>query len=198
MHTQYLKLQERLACKVVAKDSFESIKTICGVDVSYKNNVAFASAVIVDKTFHVIERVDLKKVTTSPYVPGLLFLREAPPVLAALGSLKNNYDLLMVDGHGQLHPRRCGLACHLGLALDKPTIGVAKNLLCGKIKNESVLLDGEILGAVIRTKKPVFASIGHKISLKTAASIVAETTRHGQWLPEPLRLADLYSKTQGK
>lgn len=199
MHTQYLKLQEKLASKVVTEDSFESIKTICAVDVSYKNKVAFASAVIVDKnTFQVVEYVNFRNVITSPYVPGLLFLREAPPALAALGSLKNDYDLLMVDGHGQLHPRKCGLACYLGLALDKPAVGVAKNLLCGKIKNEFVLVDGEILGAVVRTKKTVFVSVGHKISLKTAVNVVAEMIKPGQWLPEPLRLADLYSKAQRK
>ncbi|MFN3655393.1 MAG: endonuclease V [Candidatus Nitrosotenuis sp.] len=199
MHTPYLKLQEKLASKVVTKDSFESIKTICAVDVSYKNKAAFASAVLVDKkTFQVVEYVNLTNIITSSYVPGLLYLREAPPALAALRSLKNNYELLMVDGHGQLHPRKCGLACYLGLALDKPTIGVAKNLLCGKIKNEFVLVDGEILGAVVRTKKAVFVSVGHKISLKTAVNIVAEMIKPGQWLPEPLRLADLYSKTQRK
>ncbi|MEM3100683.1 MAG: endonuclease V [Candidatus Nitrosotenuis sp.] len=198
MHAQYIKLQEKLASKVVTNDSLESINTICAVDVSYKNKVAFASAVIVNKTFQVIEHVNFKNVITSPYVPGFLFLREAPPALVALGSLKNDYDLLMVDGHGQLHPRKCGLACYLGLVLDKPTIGVAKNLLCGMIKNEFVLVNGEILGAVIKTKKTVFVSVGHKISLKTAVSVVAETIRPGQWIPEPLRLADLYSKTQRK
>ncbi|MEW6044535.1 MAG: endonuclease V [Thermoproteota archaeon] len=196
MHLQYLKLQEKLAGKVVTKDSFESIKTVCAVDVSYKNKMAFASAVIVDKkTLQIIEHIDSKSAVTSPYVPGLLFLREAPPAMAALG-LKNNYDLLLVDGHGQLHPRKCGLACYLGLALDKPTIGVAKSLLCGKIKNDFVLVDGKKLGAVIRTKKTLFVSVGHKISLKTAKDVVADLIKAGQWVPEPLRLADLYSKTQ--
>jgi deoxyribonuclease V len=199
MYGQYLKLQEKLAGKVAVKDSFESIKTVCAVDVSYKNKTAFASAVIVDKkTFQVIEHINSKNVITSPYISGLLFLREAPPAMAALGSLKNNYDLLLVDGHGQLHPRKCGLACYLGLALDKPTIGVAKTLLCGKIKNDSVLVDGKILGVVIRTKKTLFVSVGHKISLKTAKDVVVELIQGGQWMPEPLRLADLYSKTQDK
>jgi deoxyribonuclease V len=199
MYGQYLKLQEKLAGKVAVKDSFESIKTVCAVDVSYKNKTAFASAVIVDKkTFQVIEHINSKNVITSPYISGLLFLREAPPAMAALGSLKNNYDLLLVDGHGQLHPRKCGLACYLGLALDKPTIGVAKTLLCGKIKNDSVLVDGKILGVVIRTKKTLFVSVGHKISLKTAKDVVVELIQGDQWMPEPLRLADLYSKTQDK
>lgn len=86
MHLQYLKLQEKLAGKVVTKDSFESIKTVCAVDVSYKNKMAFASAVIVDKkTLQIIEHIDSKSAVTSPYVPGLLFLREAPPAMAALG-----------------------------------------------------------------------------------------------------------------
>lgn len=192
-----IKQQEKLAKKVVTKDAFRSIKTVCGVDVAYKNNVAFSSAIIVGrKDLEIIESSNAKTVVNQPYVPGLLFLREAEPVLSALKSLKNNYDLLLVDGHGQLHPRKCGLACHLGLVLNKPTIGAAKSLLCGQIKGDFVELDGKILGTIIenKPKKRIFVSVGHKINLTTATKIVQELIRQNEWLPEPLRIADLYSK----
>ncbi len=195
MYTKYKKLQEELADKVITKDSFESIKTICGVDVSYKKNLACASAVIVDrKTLNVIESANSKSMVKQPYVPGLFFLREAAPAISVVKSLQNKFDLLLVDGHGQLHPRRCGFACYIGLTLDKPTIGVAKALLCGKIKNDRVLVDNKVLGMIIENKKPLFVSVGHKISLNTATKIVSELIKPKHWLPEPLRIADLYSK----
>ena len=112
--------------------------------------------------------------------------------------LKTDFQLLLVDGHRQLHPRRCGLACYLGITLDMPTIGVAKSLLCGSIKGSVVKLDGMIVGAVIqkKEKKKIFVSIGHKISLKSAVKIVDEMILDDQWLPEPLRIADVNSKNQ--
>ena len=195
VNQESIKMQEKLASRVSTKDYFESLKTVCGIDVAYKNNMASASAVIINrKTLEVIESTNTKTIVKQPYIPGLLFLREASPALSALSSLQNDYDLLLVDGHGQLHPRRCCLACYLGLALDKPTIGVAKSLLCGQIKNNYIVLDGKILGAVIKNRKNVFVSVGHKISLKSATKIVQELIKKDQWLPEPLRIADLYSK----
>ncbi|MFY9300883.1 MAG: endonuclease V [Candidatus Nitrosotenuis sp.] len=189
-------LQEKLASRIITTDSFGSIKKVCGVDVSYKDNVASTCAVIVDrKTLQMIESVNAKTKVNQPYQPGLLFLREAEPAFSALHLLQNDYDLLLVDGNGQLHPRKCGLACHLGLSLDKPTIGVAKSLLCGKIKNNRVILDSKIMGAVIKNRKNVFVSVGHKIGLRSATKIVQELIKKDQWLPEPLRLADHYSKT---
>jgi deoxyribonuclease V len=137
----------------------------------------------------VIESVDAETTVTYPYVPGLLMLREAGPIFHALAMLKSGYDLLLVDGHGLLHPRRCGLACYVGVTLDKPTIGVAKSRLCGTVRPDGfVELSGEILGCAI--SKKLYVSIGHKISLKTAMAIVKELGT------EPLRLADVNSKAQ--
>jgi deoxyribonuclease V len=198
-YSNIIKQQEALSKKVVAKNTFQVIKSICGVDVSYKNNMAFASAVILErKNFEQLELVNKKVSVKQPYVPGLLFLREAEPVLSTLKLLKNDFDLLLVDGHGQLHPRKCGLASYLGLILNKPTIGVAKRLLCGQRKDNLVTYNGKILGTVVETKpnKKVFVSVGHKISLKTATEIVQELIKENEWLPEPLRLADYYSKQQ--
>lgn len=195
MYSIYEKLQEQLATQVITKDCFESIKTVCGVDVSYTNNDASAAAVSIDKqTLKIVEAVKSRSSVHWNYVPGLLFLREAKPAISAIKLLQKKYDLLLVDGHGQLHPRRFGLACYLGLALDKPTIGVAKTLLCGQVCGNNVTIDGKVFGMMIPIKKSIYVSVGHKISLDSATKIVSELVKKGEWYPEPLRLADLYSK----
>jgi deoxyribonuclease V len=118
-------------------------------------------------------------------------LREAPPIFHTLKLLKNNYDLLLVDGHGLLHPRKCGLACYIGVTLDKPTIGIAKSLLCGTVRPDGFIeLDGEILGYAI--SKKLYVSVGHRITLKTAIALVKELGTG------PLRLADINSKEKRK
>jgi deoxyribonuclease V len=136
-----------------------------------------------------------------PYVPGLLSFREAPLTLAACQELSVTPDLFLVDGQGVAHPRRMGLASHLGLFLDKPTIGCAKSLLCGSGEmpgeepgSYTEIVDrGEVIGATLRTRpgvKPVYVSIGHKIDLETAIQWVLNCCR-GHRLPEPARLAHL-------
>jgi len=197
-YTNAIKLQEKLASKVTTKDTIKKIQRICGVDVSYKGQDAIAAAVIMDaKTFQVLKHVASRTKVKIPYVPGLMMLRESNPILSALNLLKENFDVLLVDGNGQLHPRKFGLACYLGIILDKPTIGIAKSLLCGTIMENSVKLGNEILAYIIEKKKgkKVFVSIGNKISLETAAKLTESLIREGEWLPEPLRLADKYSKT---
>ena len=185
--------QAELAKKVVASDDFGQMELFCGVDVSYRQGVAHCAAVVVDRQLNVVERACTKSAVKQPYIPGLFMLREAGPALRTLKKLKR-YDLLLVDGHGLLHPRRCGLACYLGVVLDKPTIGVAKSLLCGTVKDDKVELDGEILGSVIEGRKKLYVSVGHRISLESSVSAVKSLTKSGEWLPEPLRLADAYSR----
>jgi deoxyribonuclease V len=173
---------------VVAKDDFGSINRICGVDVAYDGDVACCSAVVMEGG-SVVESADSQTTVKHPYVPGLLMLREAEPVLHTLAMLKGGYDLLLVDGNGRLHPRKCGLACYLGVTLDKPAIGVAKSRLCGTVRPDGfVELAGEILGYSI--SKKMYVSIGHRTSLKTAIAIVQKLGT------EPLRLADMNSKAQ--
>jgi len=124
-------------------------------------------------------------------------LREAKPLLKTLRLLKNSYNVLLIDGHGNLHPRKCGLACYVGIIIDKPTIGVAKNLLCGStLENNYIEYNKEILGYRIRknNKKDIYVSIGHKISLETAVSIIINLTKKNEFIPEPLRIADTNSK----
>jgi deoxyribonuclease V len=190
------KLQQEFAKKIIRTDSFDRISSVCGVDVAYDNDVAYCSAVVMDRAGALIETARARTVAKHPYVPGLLMLREAEPVLRTLKTLNSDFDLLLVDAHGLLHPRKCGLACYMGVSLDKPTIGVAKKLLCGKVGNDNAIaLEGEVLGHVIVAgKKKLYVSVGHRISLATAVKIVIELGNGG--VPEPLRLADLDSKMQ--
>lgn len=188
-----IRQQTELAKKVVTDDDFLEIGLVCGVDVSYRHGVAHCAAVVVDRGLNVVNCASTKSTVTQPYIPGLFILREAAPALRTLAKL-NHYDMLMVDGHGVLHPRRCGLASYLGILLDKPAIGVAKNLLCGTVNGNKVELDGETLGSIVEGRKKLYVSIGHKVSLESAEALVRNMIKKGEWLPEPLRLADSYSR----
>lgn len=184
-----VKLQKEVAGTVVAHDDFEKIELVCGVDVSYRHGVAHCSAVVTDFEGNMTEQASTKSAVTQPYIPGLFMLREAGPVLRTLERIKR-YDLLLVDGHGQLHPRRCGLACFVGVTLDRPAIGVAKSLLCGSINGNDIELGGQVLG---RRINGLYVSVGHRTSLGTAADIVKRLAAKSR-MPEPLRLADAMSK----
>jgi deoxyribonuclease V len=185
-------MQKEIAGKVVARDDFSGrVELVCGVDVSYRQGVAHCSAVVTDLSLNVIEQASTKSRVTQPYIPGLFMLREAGPVLCTLKRIKR-YDLLLVDGHGQLHPRRCGLACFVGVKLDTPAIGVAKSLLCGRVKGEDIELGGQMLGRLVNER--LYVSVGHRISLGTAADIVKRLVAEKSRIPEPLRLADEMSK----
>jgi deoxyribonuclease V len=180
----------------------EELEYVCGIDVSYVKNTANCSALIMKRrSWQVIEAVNMSIRTTEPYIPGLLMIREAKPVLATLKLLKKDFDLLLIDGHGVLHPRRCGLACFIGLVTNKPTIGVGKRLLCGIVLKDHFIEDGgQIIGFkfsnVRNAKKSVYISVGNLISLVTSIRIVQELTKEGQWIPEPLRIADINSKNK--
>ena len=193
-----IKLQEKLASKVITKNETRSqFQKICGVDVSYKNDMAFCSAVIYDiKQKKVIESANSKIKSKGSYIPGLFMLKESKPIFNVLKKLKQNFDLILVDGNGQLHPRYCGLACYIGLKYDFPTIGVAKKLLCGIVQDDSqVVFGGKIVGNQIKkNKKRIYVSVGNKINLKTATRLVDEMINDDYWYPEPLRIADFNSK----
>ena len=203
MNENYIKiieLQNEFSKKVITHDYLNNnnIRNVCGIDVSYKDLNAFCSAVIVNKnTLEIIEIVNEKSTIHYPYIPGLFMLREGEPLLKIVRLLKNLFDVLLIDGHGVLHPRQCGLASYVGIMIDKPTIGVAKNLLCGSILESSyVEYNKTILGYTIKknNKKNIYVSVGHKISLETSIDIVKKLTKKSEFIPEPLRIADIYSK----
>lgn len=201
-------LQAHWRARVSRRDSHGPIRRVCGVDVAYDpvRNLACAAAVVVELPG--LADLELRTARTPvrfPYIPGLLGFREAPAVLAALARLSVRPDLLLVDGHGLAHPRRCGIACMLGLALNMRTIGCAKSVLVGvydepgqrpgewtELRDEGNDAEGEVLGAALRTRagvRPVFVSIGHRVSLEFAVRTVMAST-DGFRLPRPLRLAD--------
>ena len=198
-------IQESLRGKIVARDRFAKIRTVAGIDVGFEKRGTITRAAVVVLDFPGLtlrEQAIARLPTRFPYVPGFLSFREAPAVLAAMKKLHTRPDLILCDGQGLAHPRRFGLACHLGLLLDISSIGVAKSRLTGthgdvpEQKGGWVALEdkAEVVGAVLRTRtgvKPVYVSIGHRISLATAIDYVLrcttcyrlpETTRHAHRL----------------
>lgn len=186
-------IQLCLSKKIILEDRLPSkIKTVGGVDVSYSGELGVAAVVVLD--YDSLEVLEAKVATCQvkiPYIPTLLSFREISPSMAAIKQLKIQPDVFLVDAQGFAHPYRCGFASHLGLILGKPTIGAAKSRLIGKpMENdeETLLVDrDEVIGAAVTSKsgsKPVFVSIGHMVSLKTAIEIIKHCSKSR--IPEPL------------
>ncbi len=201
---QALEIQQRLAAQVSKKSEVTAPRFIAGVDISAGKGEGMATGAVVVLQYPELRVVETEVVQGKldfPYIPGLLSFRESPLTLAACQKLTVTPDLILVDGQGIAHPRRLGLASHLGLFLNTPTIGCAKSLLCGSHEAPGAEPDSytevvdrsEIIGAALRTKlrvKPVYVSIGHKVDLQTAIYWVMNCCR-GYRLPEPTRLAHL-------
>lgn len=199
---QAISIQHKLRVKIKTFDDFDSLKKVGGVDVGFvkEKNLSCASLVIFSyPDMRIIDVINSSEPINFPYIPTLLAFREVPVVLSCFQKLDNLPDLLILDGQGYAHPRRMGLACHVGVLLNIPTIGCAKSRLIGEFNmpekkkgSYSYLYDkSEIIGAVLRTKdniSPVFVSIGHRVSLNTAIKLVSEmaVTR----IPEPTKIAD--------
>jgi deoxyribonuclease V len=204
-------IQNDLRPHVVRKNGLDLVEHVAGIDVGFEEAGTVTSAAVVILSFPSLEleeQVIARRPTRFPYVPGLLSFREVPTVLDALTRLSVRPDLLLCDGQGIAHPRRFGIASHIGVLTDWPSIGVAKSLLTGfhaevpEARGAWVPIKqrDEIIGAVLRTRvkvKPVYISIGHKISLDSAINYVMRcTTRYR--LPETTRLADrLASRKDG-
>jgi deoxyribonuclease V len=197
-------IQQRLREQVITERLASPIDLVAGCDISYdKGSDIIFSGIVVLRLPDLIEVSRSTAITRVkfPYVPGLLSFRESPPVLEAWSRLEKAPDALMIDGHGFAHPRRFGIACHLGLLLNLPTVGCAKSLLIGRFEEPdlragcySPLVDREeTIGAVLRTEdnvNPVFVSIGHRVTLEDAIQLVMKCTK-GYRIPEPTRQAHL-------
>lgn len=196
-------IQTALRDRVVIEDRVGQISTVAGIDVGFEEKGAITRAAIAILSYPdltLVEHRVARRPTCFPYVPGLLSFREVPPVLEALDKLERTPDVILCDGQGFAHPRRFGLACHVGVLLDLPSIGVAKSRLIGthgevpdKRGHCIPLIDkGESIGAVLRTRvgvRPIYVSIGHRVRLETAVGLVMNcTTRYR--LPETTRWAD--------
>ena len=198
--------QRLIAERVLERDELPGgVRLAGGVDVSYVGDLAVAAATVVDaNNLELVDRSVVEVRVEFPYVPTLLAFREAGPMIAAVKRLRLKPDVLLVDGNGRLHPLGAGIACQVGLALDMPTVGVAKKLLCGSVGEwrggeAPVIVGGRVAGAALRLgSKTIYVSVGHKVSLETAIKLVRDLTKRGYGLPEPLRLAHTEAVTAAR
>ena len=202
---QAVALQKRLAGEVRPEPLSRDLRTVAGVDCAFPagGGEIIAAAVLLDAgSMAILARAQTRRPCTFPYVSGLLSFREAPAVIEAIRALPDRPDLLLCDGQGQAHPRGLGLASHVGLYLDMPTIGVAKSRLCGEHRvpgrrrgcRTQLRLGGRVIGSVVRTRddvRPLYVSVGHRITLGEAVWWTLHCAR-GFRLPEPTRQADQY------
>ncbi|MCP6763206.1 MAG: deoxyribonuclease V [Fischerella sp. CENA71] len=197
-------IQEEMQTEVITSDQLqEPVQYVAGVDMGFEADGTISRAAVAVLSFPDLKLQETsiaRRPTSFPYIPGFLSFREIPAVLDALEKIKITPDLILCDGQGIAHPRRFGIACHLGVIIDIPTIGVAKSLLIGKHEELSetrgswqpLIHKDEIIGAVLRTRvgvKPVYVSSGHRISLSTAIDYVLRCTPKYR-LPETTRIAD--------
>ena len=197
---QLANIQYSLADRVLDEDCFSKLSRVAGADVSFSvDNKAVAAVVVLKlEDLEILEKRTLPVELFFPYISGFLGIREADPVISALNTLKHDFDILMINGHGVMHPRGFGLACHVGVLMDVPTIGVAKRLIDERYINvatqkhhasgefQLIKENNHVLGAFFKGK---YVSVGHKTSLKTALDIVEMTSVFKT--PEPIRQAHM-------
>jgi deoxyribonuclease V len=203
-----VRIQEQLRGKILSSGRVHRPKLVAGADAAFdlESDRVFAAVVVLSfPDLEPVESVIRHDLLTFPYIPGLLSFREAPALLRAFARLRHDPDVIFIDGHGVSHPRAAGIACHIGVCLDKPTIGCAKSLLIGMHRAPRLsrgattsLYDvtGRIIGSVVRTRdrvKPVFLSVGHKVSLAEAVRLTLACGK-GYRIPEPTRQADLLAE----
>lgn len=201
-------IQDELAADVECTDRFGPVRHVGGVDIGFEAGGRITRAAVVILSFPelaLVEHVIVREPTRFPYVPGLLSFREIPALLQALDRVRTLPDVILCDAQGRAHPRRFGVACHLGVLTDLPTVGVAKQRLVGRFETPapqrgawSPLLDrGETIGAALRTRdstQPVFVSVGHRVSLSSAIDLVLACTPQYR-LPETTRQAHRFAST---
>lgn len=188
--------QEKLARKAVFYDAFGKVHRIAGIDCSYYDEKIIGGAAVIDlNTLQPVEKAHSILKLDFPYIPGLLAYRESKAMISAFKKLESDVDVLMIDGFGTNHPRRCGIATQIGVKLNMPTIGVGKSFLCGEIRDDGYIYQkNERTGKLVysdRSKKPVYVSPGHRISLETSIELVEKCIKSRR-IPEPTRLAHDY------
>ncbi|MBN2454342.1 endonuclease V [Candidatus Woesearchaeota archaeon] len=195
--------------KVLVRDDFKKIELVAGCDQAFKGKKVISAIVVCTKDLKVVDEQYATVETDLPYLPGFRYYREGPAIAAAFAKLKKAPDVMIMSANGILHPLRMGLASQVGIALNVPTIGIAKTLLCGNVEEGKVYLNNEVRGQEIKTRehsKPLYVSAGHRISLETSLELIKEITKYPHKLPEPLHLAhrlakkalsELYSSEKG-
>jgi deoxyribonuclease V len=192
---QAISLQRSLSTRVKCVDepNFEP-RFLCGMDAAYQGDTAFVAAAVWDlESMKVVETTAMVEPVSTKYVPGFLGFREGPLLVRIAEKIRSRPNVFLIDGQGVAHPRKFGLACHVGLALDKPTIGVAKSRLYGKLDDRTIVAPGgEVIGRTLASRnRKFYVSVGHRISLETASNLVEKCMVNGH--PSPLRQAHLES-----
>lgn len=189
--------QMRLSKRILFRDKLpRRLRRVAGVDVAYAKAISVGAVAVLNyDSLELIEAQTAICETRFPYIPTLLSFREVPPTVLSIRKLQTRPDVFLVDGHGFAHPYKCGFASHLGLAIGRPTIGVAKGKLFGEVEGGKVagdlaflIQEGEVIGAAVVTKrgsKPIYVSVGHMVSLETAVEIVNHCVRNNR-IPEPI------------
>ncbi len=192
---QLRNIQRKVAAQASAKDVIDTsqIKTIAGFDIAFYDEKIVCAAIILDaKTMKILESKTSISAAPLQYIPAYLAFREGPAIMQTYYSLELEPDVIMIDGHGMAHPLKCGLATYVGVELDKPTIGVAKKLLIGDVKDDKIVAGPETIGMTVITKeyaRPVYVSVGHNISIESAAKIIKQCIIFPHKMPEPLHQA---------
>ncbi|TLZ93530.1 MAG: hypothetical protein E6J95_06630 [Methanobacteriota archaeon] len=191
--------QRRHASQVIEEDA-GPIRSVTGIDIAYRGDAAYAAAATLEvETLRTVAVASVRTRVAFPYIPGYLAFREMPGIEAAVRQLPKRPEAIMIDGHGRLHPALFGVACHAGVRLDIPTVGVAKHPLAGRVDSTQdkgtgahpIRIEGKTRGYAWippNRERPIYVSVGHRVSLGTALALVQRTTRVGY--PEPLRIAD--------
>ena len=196
------KEQLKLAAKIVLKDDSSRIKTIGGVDCIAHGNELIAAVVVCEfPSLKVLETKTYVLADPFRYVPGFQAYREMPAMIEAYNQLEQEPDILLVSGQGIAHPRKMGIASHLGLNLNRATIGVADSLPVGSIENGKILFNNEIVGFEITTRNhsnPIYVSPGHLVSLGSVLHIIPQTIVYPHKMPEPLHIAHKVGRKKGK
>lgn len=200
-----IKIQKEIATQVkIKKTNINKIKNILAFDISFDGNKGYCCGIVLDRNLNILEEKYLKKQITFPYIPTFLAFREIDLILKVFKKIKSDIDLVLIDGNGILHPRKCGIATHFGVMAKKPTIGVSKSYLFGDYqepKNKKFSYcyvynkEKEVIGIAFRTKentKPIFISIGNLIDLSSSIKIIKKLITKYR-IPQPLRLAHIKS-----
>jgi len=197
-------IQRKIAKEIRTSDEFkkEDIKKIAGFETVFLENRIICTAVVIEiKTMKIAEKKYTVSEIPMQYIPGFLAFREGPAIMQTYYSLETEPEILMIQGHGTAHPLKCGLASYVGVELAKATVGIAKKILVGEIKDHKIKILNETRGEEVITREhanPLYVSPGHMVSVKTAVNLVKKTTISPHKLPEPLHEARKYAKEIAK
>ncbi len=187
---KYTKEQIEISAKVITKDDFKKTDLIAGADQAFLGNKVISTIAVFNEKLEKVEDQTAMMEAKFPYISGFLYYREGPAIIDAFRNLKTKPNIMIIEGHGILHPLRIGMASQIGVVLDVPTIGIAKSLICGQVEEGGrIMFNNEIRGIEFKTRehsKPIYISPGHRISLETSMEIVKKCIIPPHKMPEPL------------